>query len=91
MFKRGKAIDAEFHRSGTQVWIDVFLPDLESPIPIASTIVSHSAKALSERELEKVIEILSHKAEGMLKQHNFPLVYGEMLSELRKVLKESCS
>lgn len=88
MFKSKRVKDAEFWRGGTVSGIDVYLPDVKGRIPLFSSLLSRSAKALSERELEESIEILSHKAKVMLKQRNLPQIYDEMLTELKDTLEE---
>lgn len=85
MFKSKRVKDAEFWRVSTVSGIDVYLLDGKGPIPLSSTLIIHFAKALSERELEETIEILSSKAKVMIKQRNFPLIYAEMLSDLIEV------
>jgi hypothetical protein len=82
MFKSKVVKDAEFWRNRFSEGITILLPDIEGDFSLFGGIINHCAKSLSERELEEVIEILKHKAKIMLKSHNFPLIYDEMLSEL---------
>ena len=46
------------------------------------------SEVLTEKELAIVILILERKKEAMLKQRNFPYVYGKMLTELCDAQKE---
>lgn len=88
MIKYKGVIRASFCRAGRQGYIDVHLRGLEKTISLVDGIIAYCSKALSEKEIKTVIEILECKKELMLKERNFPPVYEEMLSDLIEVYKE---
>lgn len=82
MFKRTHNIQAEFFRNPGGESIDVYLPRWKVTLNLFEGFIDNDSKVLSEKEIAKVIDILSRKKEAMLKQHNFPQVYDKILSEL---------
>ena len=72
---------ANFCREGTPS-IDIVLAKGLAPISLFTGFIERHAKKLSEIELEQVISILSRDKEAMQKQHDFPLLFEEMLSDL---------
>jgi hypothetical protein len=82
MFNRKQKIQARFFRNSSVVCIEVYLPREEWPLCLFEGIVDYCSRVLGEKEIAKVIDILSRKKEAMLKHHNFPLIYDEMLFEL---------
>ena len=85
MFKK---VQAKFCRDSRRGYIEVSLPDLDVPLYLWAEGIAHCCEALSKREVEQVVSILSHDKEAMLKQRNFPPIYDEMLSELIEVRRE---
>jgi len=76
---------ANFYRGIDISSIDIVLLDEpKTHITIFPGITKHEDIALSERELDEVIAILSREKEVMLKQRNFPPIYEEMLTSLIK-------
>ena len=76
---------ARFHHGVGLNSIDIVLLDEpKTHITIFPGITKHEDIALSERELDEVIAILSREKEVMLKQSNFPPIYEEMLTSLIK-------
>lgn len=81
-------IRAEFFRNSGVECIEVYLPGEKESLDLIGGIVDSCSKVLSEKEIAKVIDILSRKKEAMLKQHNFPPVYAKMLSDLIDVQRK---
>jgi len=68
--------------------IKVSLRGVSTAIPLWQGNIEYCARALSEKELEEVIAILSQYKAVMLDERNFPPVYEEMLSDLIKTQRE---
>lgn len=90
MFKTKYVKSVKFSRLACSS-IDVHLSDMPNPIFLFKDIIEHTAKKLSARELEEVIQILMIEKETMLRQCNFPVIYDEMLSDLINVQRERYS
>ena len=78
---------ANFCREGTPS-MDIVLAKGPVHISLFTDFIERYAKKLSEIELEQVILILSRDKEAMLKQHDFPLIFEEMLSDLIEVQRK---
>ena len=76
---------ANFYRGMGASSIDIVLSDTPTTsITIFPGITQHRDIPLGEKELDEVIAILSREKEVMLKENNFPPIYGEMLTSLIK-------
>jgi hypothetical protein len=76
---------AVFRRISGLGVIEIPLSDTHFPLCVYSASIKHDLMSLGEKELEQVILILEHEKEAMLKEHNFPPLFDEMLSDLIKV------
>jgi hypothetical protein len=83
MNKHKNVKSANFCCEGTPS-IDIVLAKGPTHISLFTGFIERQAKKLSEIELEQVISILSRDKEAMQKQHDFPLVFEELLSDLIK-------
>lgn len=82
MFKSRNIQGVEFCRDESVTSIEVRLSGKKNPISLFDGIINHCSKKLSESEMGTVIEILTCKKEVMLREDDFPVVYGEMLKDL---------
>jgi hypothetical protein len=87
MSKKENVIRVEFCR-GSSPSIDVYLDGEVQPVSLFRGIVEPTSEALSEKEIEVVIHILTSKKRIMSIQRNFPQQYNEMLTELIEVQRK---
>jgi DNA-binding HxlR family transcriptional regulator len=87
MFKKEDVRCVKFCR-GSSPSIDVYLAGEVQPVSLFRDIVEHTSEALSEKEIEVVIHILTSKKRVMSMQRNFPQIYNKMLTELIEVQRK---
>jgi len=88
MFKSKNDIDARFFRVGTSAYVGISLFGTKKFTPVCQCNILYHTRLLGDMELKRIIRVLSSKKEAMEKQHNFPPIYDEMLTDLISVLNE---
>jgi hypothetical protein len=82
MTKARSIYTVDFCRGNATSSIEVELMKGNETISLNHCNIAYCSEVLSQKEIKTIIEILETKKELMLKECDFPSVYGEMLDDL---------
>ena len=88
MTKARSIYTVDFCRDNAHPSIEIKLMKGYETISLYCHSIAYYSKVLSQKEIKTIIEILETKKEVMLKECDFPIVYGAMLNDLITAYEE---
>lgn len=81
-----RRLTANCRSNGSQSFVEVQLPGDTASTHMYKGIIPFTSGHFGEQDLKQVITQLEAQKDKLLKQRNYPSVFGEMLEELRDIV-----